>query len=125
MRRRIPPLAVLFLAVSAQLVLADTASASSLIDPGPFGPTRIMLEDDRVIEIPPETHALYRMLTENGRLYGRRSSRPSESEAQAAIALRHQHEHLWSRLFGNRPRTTEGAYVPPVERGSLSATPSL
>jgi hypothetical protein len=125
LKRLVSPvaLAALCLAVFALLAFAVSASASSLIDPGPFGPARIMLEDDRVMEIPPETHALYRMLTENGRLYGRRSSRPPEAEAQAAIALRHRHEHLWSRLFADRPRTAEGAYVPPVERGSLSVRP--
>jgi hypothetical protein len=120
LRRLIPSLAACCLVVFALPALALSASAGSLIDPGPFGPARIMLEDDRVMEIPSETHALYLMLTENGRLYGRGSPRPSEAEAQAAIALRHQHEHLWSRLFANRPRTTEEAYVPPVERGSLS-----
>jgi hypothetical protein len=110
------------LAVGAALLfVTGPAAASALIDPGPFGPEHLTLDDGRVLEIPAETHALYRMLTQTGRLHGRRTARPSEADARAGIELRHRHEPEWTDLFGDRPRTPESAYVSPVESGWLSA----
>jgi hypothetical protein len=113
--------AVLSLTVSLILSLHTPVLGGSLIDPGPFGPERVTLRDGRVIEIPPETHAMYRMLTQTGRIHGRHTTKPSEAEAQAGIELRHQHELRWAKLFGDRSRTPESAYVPPLEQGWLSA----
>lgn len=114
-------LAALPLGLLAVLFLCPPAIGSPLIDPGPFGPDRVTLGDGRVIEIPAETHALYRMLTQTGRIHGRHTTRPSEAEARAGIELRHRHEARWAMLFGNRPRTPESEYVLPVEHGYLSA----
>ncbi len=120
-----PPRPLIPALVAAILLAALPATASSLIDPGPFGPTRVSLADGRVIDVPAESHALYRMLTENGRLYGRHTPRPPEAEAQAGATLRSQHVRLWSARFGDRPRTPEPAYAPPVEPGWLSARPGF
>jgi peptidase M23-like protein len=114
-------LAALPLGLLAVLFLGTPAIGSPLIDPGPFAPDRVTLGDGRVIEIPAETHAVYRMLTQTGRIHGRHTTRPSEAEARAGIELRHQHEARWAMLFGNRPRTPESEYVLPVEHGYLSA----
>jgi hypothetical protein len=113
--------AVLSFTLSAILSFAAPVTASSLIDPGPFGPEQVTLRDGRVIEISPETHAMYRMLTQTGRIHGRHTERPSEGDARAGIELRHQHEARWAKLFGDRPRTPESAYVLPLEQGWLSA----
>ena len=113
------PLAVLGL--SSVLFLGTPATASPLVDPGPFGPDQVTLRDGRVVEIPAETYALYRMLTQTGRIHGRHTARPSEEEARAGIELRHQHEVRWARLFGDQPRTPESEYVLPLEHGYLSA----
>ncbi len=115
------PLAIFSLCLSAILFLGSPAFGSPLIEPGPFGPDRVTLRDGRVIEIPAETHALYRMLTQTGRIHGRHTAPPSEAEARAGIERRHQHEARWARLFGDRPHTPESGYVLPLEHGSLSA----
>lgn len=104
---------------SAVPFLAAPAAASALIDPGPFGPERVTLGDGRIIEISPETHALYRMLTQTGRIHGRRTTRPSEADARAGIELRRQHEPRWTTLFGDRSRTPESAYALPLDHASL------
>jgi peptidase M23-like protein len=108
------------LAVWAAVPLVTApAAASALIDPGPFGPDRVTLGDGRIIDISPETHALYRMLTQTGRIHGRRTARPSEADARAGIELRRQHEPRWTTLFGERSRTSESGYVLPLEHASL------
>lgn len=111
------------LAVSALAIpfITTPAAAGALVDPGPFGPDQVTLGDGRVIQIAAETHALYRMLTQTGRLHGRRTARPSEAEVRAGIELRHQHEPRWTTLFGDRPRTPESAYVPLLDHASLPA----
>lgn len=104
---------------SAVFLVTAPAAADALIDPGPFGPDHVALGDGRIIEISPETHALYRMLTQTGRIHGRRTARPSETEARAGIELRRQHEPRWTALFGERLRTPESAYVLPLDHASL------
>jgi hypothetical protein len=113
-------LASLAVWAAAVPVLAAPAAASTLIDPGPFGPDRVTLADGRIIEISPETHALYRMLTQTGRIHGRRTARPSEADARAGIELRRWHEPRWTTLFGERSRTPESAYTLPLDHTSLS-----
>lgn len=106
-------------ALAILLSAGSLAAGGDLIDPGPFGPTRVQLENGRVVSVPAETHAFYRMLTQDGRLQGKHSLPPSESEARAGIALRRRHEPLWTARVGDRPRTGESAYVFPVEGGWL------
>jgi murein DD-endopeptidase MepM/ murein hydrolase activator NlpD len=91
-----------------------------LIDPGPFGPDHITLNDGRVVAIPPPTVALYRMLTQTGRLHGRHTARPTDADVQAGIELRRRHEPYWTSRFGDRSRMLESAYVSPIEHGWLS-----
>lgn len=94
-----------------------------LIHPGPFGPDHITLNDGRVVDLPPPTVALYRMLTQTGRLHGRHTTRPTDAEGQAGIELRHRHEPHWTSRFGDRSRTPESAYLSPIEHGWLSVRP--
>lgn len=105
-------------------VLAFPAAAAPpdvpLIDPGPFGPQHITLNDGRVVEVPPATVALYRMLTQTGRLHGRHTARPTDADVHAGIELRRRHEPYWTSRFGDRDRTPESAYVSPIEHGWLS-----
>ncbi|GIX49122.1 MAG: hypothetical protein KatS3mg131_3333 [Candidatus Tectimicrobiota bacterium] len=96
-------------------------AGSFLIDAGPFGPTRVRLEDGRTLRIPAETHAFYRMLTQEGRLHGKQGRPPTAFEVEAGIRLRRRHEALWTARFGQRPRTPEAAYVFPVVGGWLPA----
>jgi hypothetical protein len=121
--RMLRNVAVTVLSVTVSLILSlhTPVLGSPLIDPGPFGPERVTLRDGRVIEISPETHAMYRMLTQTGRIHGRHTTKPSQADAQAGIELRRQHELRWTKLFGDRPRTPDSAYVPPLEHGWLSA----
>ncbi len=111
-------------AVALVVALVNAApvarAAVPLIHSGPFGSDRVVLNDGRVVEIPAETVALYRMLTQTGRLHGRDTARPTEADSQAGIELRHWHEPYWTSRFGDRRRTPELAYVPPIERGWLS-----
>jgi murein DD-endopeptidase MepM/ murein hydrolase activator NlpD len=99
------------------------ASMSPIVDPGPFTRERIVLSDGRTVDVPPETVALYRMLTQNGRLNGRHTARPSEAVVQASIELRRQHEPAWTIRFGDRRHTPESAYLAPLDRGWLSVRP--
>lgn len=99
------------------------ASVSPIVDPGPFTRERIVLGDGRVVDVPPETVALYRMLTQTGRLHGRHTARPTEAAVQAGIELRRQHEPAWTSRFGDRRRTPESAYLAPLDRGWLSVRP--
>jgi hypothetical protein len=99
------------------------AGTSPVVDPGPFTRDRIALGDGRVVDVPPETVALYRMLTQTGRLHGRHTARPTEAAAQAGIELRRQHEPAWTSRFGDRRRTPESAYLAPLDRGWLSVRP--
>lgn len=110
---------VAFLAFPAAAAPADVP----LIDPGPFGPDRVTLNDGRVVEIPPPTVALYRMLTQTGRLHGRHTARPTDADVHAGIDLRHRHEPYWTSRFGDRSRMPESAYVSPIEHGWLSVRP--
>lgn len=105
----------------AALLLTGEAAwgGDRLIDPGPFRPTEVRLEDGRSVFVTAETHAVYRMLTQDGRIHGKNSRPPSESDAQAGILLRRQHELRWAARFGDRPRTPESKYVFPVEGGWL------
>lgn len=95
------------------------SAVAAHIDPGPFGPTQVQLNDGRVIQVPAETYAFFRMLTRRGRIHGQESSYPPESEIEAGLALRRRHEPLWTARFGNGPRTPDVAYVFPVEGGDL------
>ncbi len=119
--RLLSALVVIALSVFGAAAITAPADVTALIDPGPFGPDRVTLGDGRVIEVSPETHALYRMLTQTGRIHGRHTVRPSEAEARAGIELRHRHEPRWTRLFGDRPSTPESSYVAPLPHGWLSA----
>lgn len=107
----------------AVLLLAGEIArgADRLIDPGPFPPTEVKLEGGRMMKIYAETHAFYRMLTQDGRIHGRNSRPPSEADVREGILLRQRHEPLWTGRFGDRPRTPESAYVFPVEGGRLPA----
>jgi len=98
---------------------AGSARSVSLVEPGPFGPTEVRLEDGRHVAVPAATHAFYRMLTQEGRIHGRNAEPPSESEIREGILLRRRHEPAWTARFGDRPRTPESAYAFPVEGGSL------
>lgn len=70
-------LRLVFSGVAALLLAASLAfAAGALVDPGPFGPTSARLEDGRVIAVPAETHAFYRMLTQDGRIQARRAWPP-------------------------------------------------
>jgi Peptidase family M23 len=110
------------LAVAGVLVLPAAAAPADtpLIDPGPFGPEHIALNDGRIVEIPPATVALYRMLTQTGRLHGRHTTRPTDADVHAGIELRRRHEPYWTSRFGDRGHTPEAAYVSPIEHGWLS-----
>jgi murein DD-endopeptidase MepM/ murein hydrolase activator NlpD len=110
------------LAVAGVLVLPAAAAPADtpLIDPGPFGPEHITLNDGRIVEIPPATVALYRMLTQTGRLHGRHTARPTDADVHAGIELRRRHEPYWTSRFGDRGHTPEAAYVSPIEHGWLS-----
>jgi len=112
---------VLLLAVGTALAGKAPPPSDRLIDPGPFRATEVRLQDDRVVPVPAETHAFYRMLTQDGRIHGRNSAAPAESEVREGILLRRGHEPVWTARFGDRPRTAEGAYVFPVEGGRLPA----
>lgn len=116
-------LAAVALLVTALGAAPVARAAAPLIQSGPFRSDRVVLNDGRVVEIPAETVALYRMLTQTGRLHGRGTARPTEVESQAGIELRHRHEPHWASRFGQRGRTPESAYRPPVERGWLSVRP--
>ena len=94
---------------------------SAVIEPGPFGPTRVRLEDGRLVQVAPETHAFYRMLTQDGRVHGRDGPPPSEAEIREGILLRRRNEPIWTARFGDRPRTPASAYLFPVEGGRLPA----
>lgn len=110
-----------WLVLAAILVGNSTHSAvAALIDPGPFSPTQVKLADGRVVQVPAETHAFFRMLTRKGRIHGLDASYPPESEIEAGLQLRHRHEPLWTARFGNGPRTPDNAYIFPVEGGDLS-----
>ncbi len=109
------------------LVLAATLVGNSMqpavaahIDPGPFGPTQVKLNDGRVVRVPAETYAFFRMLTRRGRIHGLDSPYPSDSEIESGLQLRRQHEPRWTACFGDGPRTPDNAYVFPVEGGDLS-----
>jgi Peptidase family M23 len=95
-------------------------AVAALIDPGPFGPTQVKLNDGRMVHVSAETYAFFRMLTRRGRIHGLDSPYPSDSEIEAGLQLRRQHELLWTARFRNGPRTPEKAYVFPVEGGDLS-----
>jgi len=103
-------------------LVVPAAGAERLIDPGPFGPTSVRLEDGRVIPIPAETHAFYRMLTQDGRIHGPKGAPPSPDDVREGIALRKRHEPGWTARFGQRHPTPESAYVFPVEGGHLPPT---
>jgi peptidase M23-like protein len=121
---RIGRAALMIFAVGCLLLAVSFASADTpLLDVGPFGPDRVALRDGRVVDIPPETLALYRMLTQTGRIHGRHTAHPTETDAQAGIELRHRHEPYWATLFGDHARTAESDYVPPIEHGWLSRHP--
>jgi murein DD-endopeptidase MepM/ murein hydrolase activator NlpD len=96
-------------------------SNGALIDPGPFGATRVRLEEGRHVFVPAETHAFYRMLTQDGRIHGRNGQAPAEAQVREGIVLRQRHEPIWTLRFGDRPGTPESAYVFPVEGGRLPA----
>ena len=78
------------LALAGLLLATSPAAGGGLIDPAPFGPVQVTLADGRVVHVAAETHAFYRMLTQDGRLHDKRSPPPSESEVRAGIALRHE-----------------------------------
>ena len=113
---------LLLSALSAFLVATPAAVAGPLIDPGTFGPTSIRLEDGRVLPVPAETYAFYRMLTQDGRIHGKDGRPPAPEDVQAGILLRRAHEPHWAARFGARPRTPESAYVFPVAGGWLAKT---
>jgi murein DD-endopeptidase MepM/ murein hydrolase activator NlpD len=107
----------------AVLLASSTVSGDeALIDPGPFGPTRVKLEDGRLILVPAETHAFYRMLTQDGRIHGPKGAAPTPDDVREGIALRKRHEPSWASRFGHRLPTPESAYVFPVEDGRLPPT---
>lgn len=111
---------VLPCALAALLLAAGPVGGGSrLIDPGPFGPTEVRLEDGRSVRVPAETRAFYRMLTQDGRIHGKNNRPPSEAEIREGISLRRQHEPRWTARFGDRPLTRESKYIFPVERGWL------
>ncbi|MBI2467188.1 MAG: M23 family metallopeptidase [Candidatus Rokubacteria bacterium] len=110
---------VLSLLLAGSTAAAGGARSFPLVEPGPFGPTEVRLEDGRRVAVPAATHAFYRMLTQEGRIHGRNAEPPSESEIGEGILLRRRHEPAWTARFGDRPRTPESAYVFPVEGGSL------
>jgi murein DD-endopeptidase MepM/ murein hydrolase activator NlpD len=95
-------------------------AVAAVIDPGPFGPTQVKLNDGRVVQVPAETNAFFRMLTRRGRIHGQDSPYPSDSEIEAGLQLRRRHEPLWTARFGDVPRTPDNAYIFPVEGGDLS-----
>jgi hypothetical protein len=113
-------LAILAVAGVLALPAAAAPADTPLIDPGPFGPEHIILNDGRIVEIPPATVALYRMLTQTGRLHGRHTARPTDADVHAGIELRRRHEPYWASRFGDRGHTPEAAYVSPIEHGWLS-----
>ncbi|MBI4561808.1 MAG: peptidoglycan DD-metalloendopeptidase family protein [Candidatus Rokubacteria bacterium] len=104
------------------LVATSASGASSLVDPGPFGPTSVRLENGRVIAVPAETHAFYRMLTQDGRIGGPKSAAATPDDVREGIALRKRHEPAWTARFGQRRLTPESAYVFPVEGARLPPT---
>jgi murein DD-endopeptidase MepM/ murein hydrolase activator NlpD len=106
------------------LAASGASGAELLIDPGPFGPTSVRLEDGRVITVTAETHAFYRMLTQEGRIHGPRGMAPTPDDVRQGIALRKRHEPGWASRFGQRRPTSESAYVFPVEGGRLPSTSS-
>lgn len=106
----------------AFLLAATFAAAEPLIEPGPFGPTSVRLENGRVIAVPAETHAFYRMLTQDGKIHGSKGAAPTPDEVRAGIALRKRHEPAWTARFGQRRPTPESVYVFPVEGGRLPPT---
>jgi hypothetical protein len=111
---------VLPLALAALPLLSGTAWAGGrLIDPGPFGPTEVRLADGRRVLVSAETHAFYRMLTQDGQIHGKNGHPPSEFEIREGITLRRRHEPPWTARFGDRPRTAEPAYLFPLEGGRL------
>lgn len=111
---------VLPCALAAFLLAGEpTWGGGRLIDPGPFPPTEVRLEDGRMVPVPAETHAFYRMLTQDGRIHGKNSPPPSEAEIREGISLRRQHEPRLAARFGDRPRTPESKYIFPVEGGWL------
>ncbi len=98
---------------------SNARATSAPIDPGPFGPTRVTLGDGRVIDVPAETYAFFRMLTRRGRIHGTESPYPPEAEIEAGLQLRRRHEPLWAARYGDGPRTPDHEYVFPVEGGDL------
>ncbi len=110
--------------ITSWLAIAGLAVPSegwtALIDPGPFGATQVTLGDGRVIEVPAETYAFFRMLTRRGRIHGTETPYPPQSEIEAGLQLRRRHESLWTARYGDRPRTAEREYVFPVEGGDLA-----
>ncbi len=117
--RRLLVLATLVVGATS-IPVTGSAGATRLIDPGPFAAEHVKLDDGRLLEIPAEIHALYRMLTQTGRLHGRHTAPPSDVDVRAGIDLRRRHEPQWTARFGDRPRTPPTAYVSPVEDGWLS-----
>jgi murein DD-endopeptidase MepM/ murein hydrolase activator NlpD len=100
--------------------LAGPASARQpLIEPGPFEATLVRLADGREVTVSAETHAVYRMLTQDGRIHGRAARAPTEVEVRDGILLRRRHEPGWSARFGHRRPTPDPDYVFPVEGGAL------
>jgi len=99
-------------------MIAAIVLALALIDPGVFPPTRVALEDGRLIEISAETHAFYRMLTQDGRIQGR-GSPPSEADVRDGIGLRRRHEPRWAARFEGHARTPDTKWIFPVAGGRL------
>ena len=114
-------MAKLFAPTLAALLLGGGTAwgGGRLIDPGPFGPTEVRLADGRRVVVSAETHAFYRMLTQDGRIHGTDGRAPSEFEIREGIALRRRHEPLWTARFGDRTRTAEPAYLFPLDGGRL------
>lgn len=109
-----------WLVLATVLVASGTQAADSvLIDCGPFSPTQVKLSDGRLVPVPAETHAFYRMLTQDGRIHGKDTPGPSDAEIEAALLLRRRHEPIWAAHFGDGPRTPDSNYVFPVDGGDL------
>lgn len=125
MKLLLSAMAALLLAGGSALADESLPVGERLIKPGPFQPTEVRLEDGRVVVVPAETHAFYRMLTQDGRIHGKDGRPPSEAEVREGILLRRQHEPRWTARFGDRPRTPEPAYVFPVEGGRLPTESSF
>lgn len=109
-----------WLALTTVLVANGAHAAGSvLIDRGLFGPTQVKLSDGRLVPVPAETHAFYRMLTQDGRIHAKDTPGPSDAEIEAGLLLRRRHEPIWAAHFGDGRRTLDSDYVFPVEGGDL------